>query len=222
MAACLYLDESGDLGWTLDKEFGKGGSSQHLTIAGVFVSHEDQKHVGRLVKSLYKRHKWDSKTEMKWTYMDHRARLDFANLTVRLLENHPNIRLQAAVLNKPLVYGHLRLDEPLLYNFLVKEGFLGHMATHQNLTLIPDPKSIAPKSGSPLHTYLRQSLFDLAFQTGVPVTQLGYKELDSASCKELQFADMLAGAIQLHYAGVCSEYFEILEPKLYIKEMFFN
>ena len=176
---------------------------------------------GVLVKSLYKRHKWDSKTEIKWTYMDDKARLDFVNLTIKLLHKCPNIRLQAVVLNKPLIYSELRLDEPLLYNFLVKEGFLGSMARYESLTIIPDPKGNAPKSGSPFHAYLRQALFDLAFKTTAPPTQLGFRELDSAHCKELQFADMLAGVIQLHYAGVSSEYFDVIGSNINIREMFF-
>jgi hypothetical protein len=33
----LYLDESGDLGWTLDKPYQAGGSSRYLTIATLII-----------------------------------------------------------------------------------------------------------------------------------------------------------------------------------------
>ncbi|WMN84132.1 DUF3800 domain-containing protein [Vibrio parahaemolyticus] len=36
----IYLDESGDLGWTFDSPYRRGGSSRYLTIASLIVSPE--------------------------------------------------------------------------------------------------------------------------------------------------------------------------------------
>lgn len=53
----VFLDESGCLGWTLDKPYGKGGSSRFLVLAAVSVSNGKGKYVERIIQSLYKKRK---------------------------------------------------------------------------------------------------------------------------------------------------------------------
>jgi hypothetical protein len=41
----IYIDESGDLGWTLDKPNRNGGSSKYITITGIVISNEEEKYI---------------------------------------------------------------------------------------------------------------------------------------------------------------------------------
>lgn len=50
----LYIDESGDLGFTFDKPYRIGGSSRYLTIAFLLVPKELSHLPKRVVKKLYK------------------------------------------------------------------------------------------------------------------------------------------------------------------------
>jgi hypothetical protein len=52
----VYLDESGDLGWTFDKPYRHGGSSRYLTIS-VLIVPKDLSHLPKriLKKSINKK-----------------------------------------------------------------------------------------------------------------------------------------------------------------------
>jgi hypothetical protein len=54
----LYLDESGDLGWSFSG-IGKGNSSRFLTLAFMLVP-ADKRHLPkRIVKDMYEAYGWD-------------------------------------------------------------------------------------------------------------------------------------------------------------------
>lgn len=61
----VFLDESGDLGWTFDKPNGNGGSSRFITISGIVVSEEHLKHVKRYISDIYQKYKLTPKIEKK-------------------------------------------------------------------------------------------------------------------------------------------------------------
>jgi ureidoglycolate hydrolase len=61
----IYLDESGDLGWLLDKPHNQGGSSRYLTLAAVIVSAHKTHHIARVVRNLYKARNRPKSNELK-------------------------------------------------------------------------------------------------------------------------------------------------------------
>lgn len=61
----IYLDESGDLGWTFTAPYGKGGSSRTLTIACVICPRDKTKHLNRIVTGFYKARKRPLNNELK-------------------------------------------------------------------------------------------------------------------------------------------------------------
>jgi len=68
-SSLIYLDESGDLGWKLDKPYRYGGSSRYLTIASLIVDPSKKHLPKRLIKNLYIKFKWPPKVEKKWSEM---------------------------------------------------------------------------------------------------------------------------------------------------------
>lgn len=54
MSTSIYLDESGDLGWSLDKPYKNGGSSRYLTLAAVIVPTAKSHVITRVVRGLAK------------------------------------------------------------------------------------------------------------------------------------------------------------------------
>lgn len=84
--------------------------------------------------------------------------------------------------------------------------------------LIPYPRSIKVKSGNSLPDYLQTKLW---FEN-LAETKLIYHIHDSKTVIGLQFADMLAGALQQHYEDGYSEYYNILKPVMAIKPLFFS
>lgn len=52
----FYTDESGDLGWSFDRPYGKGGSSRYLVIAAMSLPVAEAHRPERVMKDLFKAH----------------------------------------------------------------------------------------------------------------------------------------------------------------------
>ncbi|MBZ5666880.1 MAG: DUF3800 domain-containing protein [Acidobacteriia bacterium] len=69
MSSIVYVDESGDLGWSFSAPYRSGGSSRYLTVAALCVP-SNQKHIPkRAIKDLYEKFKWPTTVEKKWQQM---------------------------------------------------------------------------------------------------------------------------------------------------------
>jgi len=195
MAVCIFLDESGDLGWKFAAPYRKGGSSRYLTISAM-ITPDSKKHIpGRVVRDLYKKWKWNTAKEKKWSDMPHRARIDFASRLAKLHTQHPDISFHSIVVDKQRVKVSFRDDPNLLYNYMIKLFLVGEMRKHDQVTLIPDPRTIKIRSGNSLHDYLQINLW----YTENVETKLITQPVDSGKSLGLQFTDMLAGATQHHF-----------------------
>ena len=214
----IYLDESGDLGWSLSLPYQKGGSSRYLVIAAVIVPETHIKHVERLIRQLYNTFDWPVRKEKKWVDMTAKARHTFAEATANLLNKHsPHIRCMAIVVCKAGVTELRRKHANLLYNFMTKNLLLEEMSQHRMVNLVPDARSIKAESGNTFQDYLQTELL----YTAEADTTLHCRHTDSASCKEIQFADMLAGAIGSFHEWGQVEPYNLLKDRVLIKKLFF-
>lgn len=116
MSLNIYLDESGDMGWQLDKPYPDNGSSRYLVIVACLVSDQDDHLPQRLVRQLYKHFKWQPNREKKWTNMCPKAHIFFVDSTAIFLRKYPSIKVQAIVVEKRKVAVHIRQDPNKLYN----------------------------------------------------------------------------------------------------------
>jgi hypothetical protein len=213
----IYVDESGDLGWSFDKPYGQGGSSRFLTIAALIVP-DDLDHLPkRKIKDLYTYAKWDPKREKKWVEMPAEARATFATNAVKLHEKHPSICYRAIVVNKQNVNASFRRDSNKLYNYMIRLLLLDELAKHPHVTLIPDPRSIKVQYGRSLHHYLDALLYEMQAPTTLETV-----ERDSSDCRALQFTDMLAGVVGTHYEFGKSEPYRALARYFPTKNLFFQ
>ncbi|MEK6788218.1 MAG: DUF3800 domain-containing protein [Pseudomonadota bacterium] len=214
----IYLDESGDLGWSLSLPYQKGGSSRYLVIAALIVPETHIKHVERLIRQLYNTFGWPAGKEKKWVDMTAKARQTFAEATANMLRKHsPHIRCMAIVARKEGVIERRREDSNLLYNFMTKKLLLDEMSHHRIVYLAPDVRSIKVESGNTFKDYLQTELL----YTANADTTLHCRHTNSASCKEIQFADMLAGAIgSFHEWGQVDPYNK-LKDIVPIQKLFF-
>lgn len=216
-SAILYLDESGDLGWTFSAPYGAGGSSRFLTIASVCVP-TDKKHIPkRIIRDLYDKFSWPTNIERKWSAMTAEERCEFAQAAHSMCTKHPDIHLDAIVVRKQKVQAHIRNDNNKLYNYMIGLSLLDRMAQYGSITMVPDPRSIKVKSGNSLHDYLLTRLwFDKQ-----AMTALYTRPEDSAKCLGIQFSDMLAGVVQGRYESGRFDCFTTLISNLSLKRLFF-
>lgn len=213
----IYLDESGDTGWSFDKPYGSGGSSRHLVITALAIpQHLDHK-PAKLLRHIYRHRGWNSQKEKKWVAMSPAARSDFASQAAKLLTQHTEVTCLSIVVNKQNVKPHVRSDSNKLYNFMTKLLLLDFMAQYPRVNLIPDPRSIKVESGNSLHDYLQTELW---FTKEAP-TILETTPVDSRYSLNLQFADMLAGAIQSKFEFSHSKYFEQISNRVQLSKLFF-
>ncbi|MES2739478.1 MAG: DUF3800 domain-containing protein [Pseudomonadota bacterium] len=212
----IYVDESGDLGWSFEQPYGQGGSSRYLTIASLLVPDELDHLPKRKVKDLYKYGKWDTKREKKWVEMSADARLTFAKAAVLLREKNADISYKAIVVNKLNVNANFRRDSNKLYNYMIRLLLLDEMAKHPFVTLVPDPRSIKVQNGNSLHHYLDAVLYEKE-----AATRLETVVRDSSDCLSLQFTDMLAGVVGSSYEFKKCDPMRALGRHMQVKTLFF-
>jgi len=214
----IYLDESGDLGWKFDAPYRRGGSSRHITIASLVVSPSKKHLPKRLIKKLYTKFKWPTGVEKKWADMSLAERIWFAERASELKTNyHNDIRYISITVKKENVQSHIRTDANKLYNYMIGLSLLREMSQHDTVTFVPDPRSIKVESGNSLHDYLQTQLW---FEKDTATTLIT-EPYDSASNRNVQFADMLSGIVQGHFEDGNSQPWAKLRNNISYKTLFF-
>lgn len=216
MAALIYVDESGDLGWSFDLPYGRGGSSRYLTIAAMILPESLDHLPERKMRHLYRQGRWDSKREKKWVDMPANSRMTFAHGALALRQTSSQIIYRAIVVDKRNVNENFRRDSNKLYNYMLKLLLLDEMVKHLEVTLIPDPRSVKVENGKSLHHYLEMMLYERQAPT-----RLESIMLDSRCSLNLQFVDMLAGVVGNHYEFNKSEPWQVLAAQINLKQLFF-
>lgn len=94
MAANIYLDESGDLGWVFSKPYRHGGSSRYMTIAYVVCPKEKKHLLQRIVRKIYTKTGTDPKTELKGSALNVETKKIFAEKVCKLVSKIPTLSLE--------------------------------------------------------------------------------------------------------------------------------
>lgn len=217
-SAFVYIDESGDLGWKFDKPYRQGGSSRHLTIGALFVLSEKRELPKRLVRRLYRKHKWNTLKEKKWADMGNSQRESFAQLSADLSLRAPEVNYFSITVRKEKVLDHIRSDPNKLYNYMINLLLLDELLKYENVTLVPDPRTVKVESGNSMHDYLQTNIW---FEKNSSTT-LATVPCDSAQSLNIQFTDMLCGAVQSHYEDGNSAAWQILQPHIKHQSLFFS
>ena len=217
MATNIYLDESGDLGWVLDKPYRHGGSSRFMTIAFVACPSEKKHLLRRIVVKVYERTKTDPKIELKGSAMKNEDKKYFAEQVRKLVSMNPDIVIGAITVNKSKVQKHIREDGNKLYNYMIRLAVLPTIQGEPIVNLIRDNKSVKVKSGNSLIDYLQTTLwFDMETHTRIVDIPS-----DSKQVKNLIFIDWTNNLIWGKYEDNNNEPYEILRNVITSKKLFF-
>src|SRR5271154_5482057 len=168
MSFSIFIDESGDLGWSFAAPYRMGGSSRFLSIGALCIPLAKEYLARRVVRDLYDKFGWNTKKEKKWSDMSNSARQEFARTARQLRELNPDIHFHTITVRKQNVMEHIRRDPNKLYNYMIRLSLLDRMALHPLVHLIPDPRSIKIASGNSLPDYLQLELwFNKKVQTTI-------------------------------------------------------
>jgi len=212
----VFLDESGDLGWSFDKEFREGGSSRYLTLAFLFLPSQHKRKPKKIIQGLYKRYKWQS--EKKAATAKNSQKIVFSQKVVQLLEKNRDIKIDVVTVMKQNVQDHIRADANKLYNFiagLVMPEYIKHM---EEVQFIPDERSIKVKSGNSLVDYLQTKLW-FELNSGVTIINEPGK---SHAQYNLQFVDWIAHCVWVKFEDRITEAYDLILPCIKHRQLFFQ
>lgn len=214
----VYLDESGDLGWVLDKPYRHGGSSRFMTIAFVACPKEKKHLLRRIVANVYRKTKTDPKLELKGSSLTVEEKCYFAEKVRKLVSMNPDIHIGAITVNKSRVQQHIRKDGNKLYNYMIRLSVLHCIKNELIVNLIRDNKTVKVKSGNSLIDYLQTTLwFDMNCST-----RIIDMPSDSKQVKNLIFIDWMNNLIWGKYEDNNDAPFNILRNVITSQKLFFN
>lgn len=210
MLCIVYLDESGDLGWTLSKPYRNGGSSRFLTLAYLIIP-ENLKHIPtRLVKDVYKKFNFEFSEECKGHSFTQEQKQFVSSEVVKMLNKNPLLKLGAITVRKENVMEHIRKDPNKLYNYMMKLSILKKILNFEKVKIIGDERNIKVSQGKRCVDYLQMSLyFDYESTTII-------EDIQQASHKNqnLIFIDWISNIVWSKYENNTSSPFDVLKPYL--------
>ena len=189
----IYLDESGCLGWILDKPYGKGGSSRFLVLAAVSIPFGCEIHVKRIIQHLYKKRDRSHRSELKSTDLNDSDRKRVALDIARVAEKHP-ITFHAIVAEKYNVNSALAKKTEALYIHMAEQMLGIVMANHSEVDFYPDARTVKTKDKHAMHNYLETRL---AVEGHCPTITTTPSE--SGRYFQIQCADILASIVWAKY-----------------------
>lgn len=213
----LYLDESGDLGWTFNKPYHKGGSSRYLTIATIIIPKTDSHLPKRIVKEIYTDRKQPTSVELKGKDLSKDEKAKFIAKAISLIKRQPLIQINIITVKKQNVKEHIRSDSNKLYNYMVNFAILDKIKSFPIVNFIPDPRTIRVASGNSLIDYIQTKLW---FELNVSTTLI-HMPMESKFNLNLQFIDIVSHIVWRRYEYNEYRFYKLIKPYISEKHLFF-
>ncbi len=199
MRTLIYLDESGDLGWTFDKPYQQGGSSRKLSIAAIVIPENKVKLITRIVSAMYRKRNRPFSTELKSVDLNSKERAAFVASIIKLKKENSDIKFYSITISKCRVKNSLRKHPNNLYNYMIKRMLLQELCKNKHIDFVPDARCEKVLDGWSLTHYLKQMVIEESLLIDVENETLNVTPMESAKSKELQFVDFYTGLVWAKY-----------------------
>jgi len=212
---CIYIDESGDLGFRFKKT---KPPSHYFTVAAIVIQERSAdvklKRVMKKIRQRKLKKKYKKKDEFKFSNTNDVIRKAILKEILKL-----DVSIYSLTVNKKRVVESLKNKPDILNNYIMKELL--------NECLIGDLRK-------PIHIYIdrylsknrQEELVDYITWTYAErlkkSPKVEFKHVDSKENKAIQAVDFIAGAIQQKYENNNIEYFNLVKDKLHHKEYFMS
>lgn len=203
----VFLDESGDLGWTFDKPNGNGGSSRFITISGIVVDEQQLKHVKRYISDLYQKYNLTPKIEKKGcNFSDLDATYITTNLS-RVIAKAPSFNVISITARKEKVLPRLREDCNIFYNYMLGVMLPDTFRHHSDIKVVLDKRTIKVDHGNNFEAYIKTKCWgELKLDTNIDC------EYDSSDKNEgIWMADWMANWVWRKYENNQDSAYKILK-----------
>lgn len=206
----IFLDESGDLGWTFDKPNNNGGSSRYITIAGIVIDPNEMKHLNRYIADIYRKYNLTPKIEKKGPNIDETDSSYILNNLNTVVKKAPSFRIIAITARKENVYEQLRKDRNIFYNYMLGVLLPDVLKKYESVNITIDKRTIKVESGRSFQDYIRVKCWgELNIKTAIEC------RYDSSDKNEgIWMADWMASFVWRHFENQNSNCFEIFNSSL--------
>lgn len=216
----VYIDESGDLGWTLDKPNRNGGSSKFITITGIVIEDHDEKYINRFIADIYKKYHLTPKIEKKGAnFSPEHARFITSQL-YKIISKSPSFKIISITVNKSKVFDSLRKDKNIFYNYVLGLLLKPEIVQHESFDIILDKRTIKVSHGESFPDYIKTEIWG----QGLDI-EINCSFVESSNNKMIWFADWYANFIWRHHEDEeNSSYEQLVElpsDKFFEKRLFF-
>ena len=213
----VYFDESGDLGWTLDKAYRRGGSSKFFTIGYMMIPPHKNKIINRFIKRFNQER--GSEKEYKGMEFSEKRAKSIARKIMHILRLHDDILVGAITVRKdnlPIQVLGTQNDD-VAYNFLVQKALCENLEQLEKANIIPDKRSVPKGSQNSCSDLLKN---DLWFWKNSSV-EINYSPEESHRNHRLIFVDWIANFVWRKYEFEKDKAYLILEPLLEENTVYF-
>lgn len=151
----IFLDESGDLGWTFDKPNGDGGSSRFITISGIVIDEQQLKYVKRYISDIYRKYHLTPKMEKKGcNFSDLDAAYISANMS-KIISRAPSFKVISITARKEKVLPRLRGDCNIFYNYMLGVMLPDTFRFNKDIKVVLDKRTIKVDHGNNFEAYIK-------------------------------------------------------------------
>lgn len=205
----IFLDESGDLGWTFDKPNNDGGSSRFITISGIVVDETQLKYVIRHINELYKKYRLTPKIEKKGANFSDDDATFIATSLSKIIAKAPSFNVISITANKQNVIQKLRCDCNIFYNYMLGVMLPDTIRHHNNVSIVLDKRTIKVDHGNNFEAYIKTKCWgDLEMNVDISC------KYDSSDSNEgIWMADWMANWIWRKYENNQNSAYNVLRQR---------
>jgi len=201
----IYIDESGDLGWTFNRPNRNGGSSRYITISGIMISQEDEKYVKRFISDIYKKYNLTANTEKKGAnFINEHARFITSQLN-KIITKSDSFRIISITAYKPNIYDALRRDKNIFYNYMLGLLLKDKIVDYDSVVINIDKRTIKVSQGDSFPDYIKTQIWGNGHDMDIECNFI-----DSSKNKMIWFADWYSNFVWRHFEDSDSEPYQLL------------
>ena len=216
----IYIDESGDLGWTLNKPNRNGGSSKFITITGIVINNEEEKYISRFIADIYKKYNLTTNVEKKGANFVPEHCHYITNQINKIISKSDSFKIISITVNKLKVFDSLRKDKNIFYNYVLGLLLKSEIVQHNDVEIILDKRTIKVSHGESFPDYIKTEIWGQGLDINISCDFV-----ESTKNKMIWFADWYANFIwRKHEDGETSAH-DILvkfpKDRFFEKRLFF-
>ncbi|HEX8061104.1 MAG TPA: DUF3800 domain-containing protein, partial [Cyclobacteriaceae bacterium] len=191
----VFLDESGDLGWSFSKPNREGGSSRFITVAGVVFDERQLKSLIRHLYDLMKRNKLNSYTEKEGSSFFNDDAVALVKSLATICETVPTLQIISITADKQKVPLPLRRDTVIFYNHLLNNLLATVIQRYDDIDVVLDNRKIRIGSRNSFEDCIRARCWgELGLNTNISCR---YENSERNPC--IWLADWLSNFTWRHY-----------------------